>query len=221
MANFKLNSDKLMISPSILTADFMNLGAVIKELEESVDMLHFDVMDGIFVPNISIGLPVLKSVKNGANLPLDVHLMIKKPQNYVEDFASAGAGIITIHIESDCDVAATLKQIKACGKLAGLAVNPGTDVQKSFEFLKDVDMLLIMSVEPGFGGQKFIESALNKVEMAKAEISRQNLEISIQVDGGIDEFYAAKAKAAGANILVAGSYIINSDDMQAAIKSLK
>lgn len=221
MSNFSLNSKDLLISPSILTADFMNLGAVVKELQNSVDMLHFDVMDGIFVPNISIGLPVLKSVKNGTNLPLDVHLMIEKPQNYIEDFANAGADIITIHLESDCDVADTLRKIRTCGKLAGLAVNPKTDVKKAFKFLPMLDMLLVMSVEPGFGGQSFIEDSLEKISLAKAEIDRLELNVSIQVDGGINEIYAEKVKTAGANILVAGSYIINSNDMHSAIKSLK
>ena len=221
MVELKLKSNEIKISPSILTADFMNLGDVVKQLETSVDMLHFDVMDGLFVPNISIGLPVLKSVAAGTNLPLDVHLMIAKPQNYIENFANAGADIITIHFESNCDVSATLRQIKNCGKLAGLAINPGTDVEKTFQYLDEIDMLLIMSVEPGFGGQKFIENALEKIEKSRAEINRRSLNISIQVDGGINELWAQKVKTAGANIIVAGSYIINSANMQGAIQSLK
>lgn len=210
------------ISPSILTADFLELKGVIRELEDAgVEMLHIDVMDGAFVPNISIGFPVIESLARHTELPLDVHLMIQRPQLYIEQFAKH-AERITIHCESDCNVAETLKQIRDCGVKPAISVKPKTPVSEIFKYLDMIDMVLIMSVEPGFGGQSYIPDATDKIAELRRECDRRGLNnMDIQVDGGINLNTAAIAAAAGANILVAGSAIINADDIKQAVSKIR
>ncbi len=210
------------ISPSILTCDFLELKGVLKELEEAgVELLHIDVMDGAFVPNISIGFPIIDSIAKHTDLPLDVHLMIEKPQLYIERFAKH-AERITIHVESDCDVAATLKQIRDCGVKAAVSVKPKTPVSEIYPYLDMIDMVLIMSVEPGFGGQSYIHSATDKIKELRAECDKRGLfDMDIQVDGGINFETAPLAAHAGANILVAGSAICNASDMKKAVAEIR
>lgn len=209
------------ISPSVLTADFLTLADSIKNLEAAgVDMLHLDVMDGIFVPNISFGNPVIKSIKAHTKLPLDVHLMIDRPHRYIEDFAKY-ADILGFHYEAGSDNAQTLKKIRELGCKSCITVKPATEVEKVFELLPLCDMVLVMSVEPGFGGQKFMLEALDKISALRAECKRQNLSVDIEVDGGINGETAPKAVAAGANVLVAGNYIFSADDMSAKVKEIK
>lgn len=209
------------ISPSVLTADFLNLKEDIKKLEDSgTDMLHLDVMDGIFVPNISFGVPVIKSVKQHTHLPLDVHLMIDRPHRYIKEFCKY-ADILGFHYEAGSDVAATLKEIRANGVKACLTIKPATAPEKIFEFLPLCDMVLVMSVEPGFGGQKFMPSALSKLETLKKECARQGLSIDLEVDGGINAETAPQAVKAGANVLVAGNYVFSAENMVEKIKEIK
>lgn len=208
------------VSPSVLTADFLTLKDDIKRLEESgVDMLHLDVMDGIFVPNISFGVPVIKSIKKHSTVPMDVHLMIDRPHRYIEQFASV-ADILGFHYEAGSDVAETLKKIRELGCKSCLTIKPKTSAEEIFEFLPLCDMVLVMSVEPGFGGQSFMPSALPKLEALRAEINRQGLNVDLEVDGGINEETAPLAVSAGANVLVAGSYLF-SPEMQARTAYLK
>ena len=210
------------ISPSILTADFLELKGVVRQLEDAgVEMLHIDVMDGDFVPNISIGFPVIDSLARHTELPLDVHLMIQRPQLYIKRFAK-NAERITIHYESDCDVAATLKQIHDCGVKAAISVKPKTPVSEIYPYLDMVEMVLIMSVEPGFGGQSYIPDATEKIRELRAECDRRGLtDMDIQVDGGINKETAVMVKRAGANNLVAGSYVFKADNKKQAINSLR
>lgn len=211
----------VQISPSILTADFTQLGEAIKKLEQAqVEMLHIDVMDGIFVPNISIGLPVCESIFNATKLPLDVHLMIVKPQLYVEKFAKY-AERISIHYESDCDVRETLRQIREAGAIPSVTIKPATPAEAIFDLLDEVGMVLVMSVEPGFGGQSYIPSATDKIAAIRAECDRRGLNVDIQVDGGINMTTAPIAAKAGANILVAGSAIFNAEDMPKAVAQMR
>ena len=210
------------ISPSILTADFLRLEEVVRELEAAgVDMLHIDVMDGAFVPNISIGFPVIESLAKHTDLPLDVHLMIERPQLYIDRFAKH-AERITIHCESDCDAAETLRQIRDCGVKAAVSVKPKTPISEIYEYLDLVDMVLIMSVEPGFGGQSYIHSATDKIAELRHECNCRGLfDMDIQVDGGINFDTAPEAAKAGANILVAGSAICNAPDMKEAVAKIR
>jgi ribulose-phosphate 3-epimerase len=211
----------IKISPSILTADFTELGAAVRRLEAAeVEMLHIDVMDGIFVPNISIGFPVVESLKKHTDLPLDVHLMITRPQLYVEKFAKY-AERISIHYESDCDVRGTLRKIAAAGCKPSVTIKPATPAEAVFDLLDEVKMVLVMSVEPGFGGQSYIPSATDKIAALRAEIDRRGLQVEIQVDGGINLATAQQAAAAGADILVAGSSLFNAADMTAAAAELR
>ena len=206
------------ISPSILTADFLELKEVVRQLEEAgVEMLHIDVMDGDFVPNISIGFPVIDSLARHTELPLDVHLMIQRPQLYIERFAK-NAERITIHSESDCDVAATLKQIHDCGVKAAISVKPKTPVSEIYPYLDMVEMVLIMSVEPGFGGQKFMPSSIAKCEyLAKKKQELGLEELIIEVDGGISASNSRLLFDAGAEALVAGSSVFGAPDPEQAI----
>lgn len=199
---------KCILAPSILAADFKNLAAQMKETEENgAEYLHFDVMDGVFVPSISFGMPVLKSIKNGTNQFVDAHLMITEPIRYVEEFVKAGADLITIHLEACEDVHATLKKIRECGVKAGISICPDTPVSVLEEYAEEVDMILIMSVHPGFGGQKFIENSLDKIRETREMLTAKGLDLDIQVDGGIYTTNVREVLDAGANVIVAGSAV--------------
>ncbi len=211
-----------ILAPSMLSADFKELGKEIQAIEENgAKYLHFDVMDGIFVPSISFGMPVLKSIRSGTNLVCDVHLMITEPIRYVEDFAKAGADLITIHLEACEDVDATIAKIKECGCKVGISIKPNTPVSALQPYLEKVDMILIMSVEPGFGGQKFIPSSLEKIAETKAMIDKNGLSVDIQVDGGIYTHNVEEVLKAGANIIVAGSAVFNGDTKQNTIDMME
>ena len=211
-----------ILAPSMLSADFKELGKEIQTIEENgAKYLHFDVMDGIFVPSISFGMPVLKSIRSGTNLVCDVHLMITEPIRYVEDFAKAGADLITIHLEACEDVDATIDKIKACECKVGISIKPNTPVSTLQPYLDKVDMILIMSVEPGFGGQKFIPSSLEKISETKAMIDANGLSVDIQVDGGIYTHNVEEVLKAGANIIVAGSAVFNGDTKQNTIEMME
>lgn len=209
------------LSPSVLTSDFLTLKDVIPQFEASgVDMLHLDVMDGIFVPNISFGVPVIKSIKAHTNIPLDVHLMIDRPHRYIKEFASV-ADWLGFHFEAGSDVAATLKEIRDLGCKSCLTIKPKTAPEEIFEFLPLCDMVLVMSVEPGFGGQKFMPDSLPKIKAIKAEAERQELDIDIEIDGGINAETAPLAVEAGATVLVAGNYIFSAEDIPSTVKTIK
>lgn len=209
----------VILAPSILSADFKELGKEIRLIEENgAKYLHFDVMDGIFVPNISFGMPVLKSIRPGTNLVCDVHLMITEPIRYVEEFVKAGADIITIHLEACEDVDATIAKIKDCGCKVGLSISPDTPVSELERYIEKVDMILIMSVYPGFGGQKFIPAALDKLAETRAMLDAKGLQVDLQVDGGITVHNVEDVMKAGANIVVAGSSVF-SGDVEANMKN--
>lgn len=209
------------ISPSVLTADFLTLKDDIKKLEDAgTDMLHLDVMDGIFVPNISFGVPVIRSIKRHTKLPLDVHLMIDRPHRYIKQFAEV-SDFLGFHYEAGSDVAETLKEIRSYGCKACLTIKPCTPPEEIFEFLPLCDMVLVMSVEPGFGGQKFMPEALSKLSALRDEISKRVLDILLEVDGGINAETAPLAARAGADVLVAGNYVFSSDDMKATVREIK
>lgn len=210
----------VLISPSVLTSDFLNLREDIIRLEKSgADMLHLDVMDGNFVPNISFGVPVIKSIKKYANIPLDVHLMIDKPHRYIKDFAAV-ADYLGFHFEAGSDSEALLKEIKELGCKACLTIKPCTEPKEIFHLLPLCDMVLVMSVEPGFGGQSFMPDALRKLSVLRDEITAKGYNVLLEVDGGINRQTAADAVKAGANILVAGSFLF-SEQMEENISFLK
>lgn len=201
-----------VLSPSILAADFKVLGQEMKKTEENgAAYIHFDVMDGMFVPSISFGMPVLASIHDATEQFMDVHLMVQEPIRYVEAFQKAGADNVTVHLEACEDVKTTLDKIHACGMKAGLAVNPETDVKELVPYLEDVEMILIMSVHPGFGGQKFIPESLDKIRAVRAMLNEKNLETDIQVDGGIYVENVREVLDAGANVIVAGSAVFRGD----------
>lgn len=209
------------ISPSVLTADFLTLKEDIKKLESAgADMLHLDVMDGIFVPNISFGVPVIKSIKSHTKLPLDVHLMIDRPHRYIKEFAEY-SDWLGFHYEAGSDVAALLKEIRSFGCRACLTIKPCTAAAEVFEYLPLCDMVLVMSVEPGFGGQKFMPSALEKLSALREECRARGLNTELEVDGGINAETAPLAVKAGATVLVAGNYIFSAEDMGARIAEIK
>ena len=211
----------IKISPSVLTADFLTLSDKLKEFERSgVDMVHLDVMDGQFVPNISFGVPVIKSIKEHTDLPLDIHLMIDRPHRYLDDFLKY-ADILSFHYEAGSDNKETLKRIREAGVRSCITIKPATKAEDIFDLLDFCDMVLVMSVEPGFGGQKFMPEALEKLSALKEEIKRRNLDIDLEVDGGIIAETAKSAVSAGANVLVAGSFIFSSEDTEKTVKYLK
>lgn len=210
------------IAPSILSADFSKLGEEIKEVERGgADYIHVDVMDGHFVPNITIGPLIVDSIRPITKLPLDVHLMIENPDQYIEDFAKAGADYITVHVEACRHLHRTIHLIKSLGVKAGVVLNPATPVQLIEPIIEDLDMVLLMSVNPGFGGQKFISSVLSKIKNVKEISDQKGLNLEIEVDGGVNEETAALCVEAGATVLVAGSAVFNQTDRGEAISRLK
>ena len=212
------------IAPSLLSADFAKLGEEAAEVKSAgADYLHFDVMDGLFVPNISIGLPVLKSLRKATDMPIDVHLMIERPIRYVGDFCKAGADLLTFHIESDTEenIHAAIAATKALGKKAGITLKPGTPAKAILPFIKEVDLALVMTVEPGFGGQTLMYDQLPKIKQIREYIDTIAPDVELEVDGGVDAKTAAFCIEAGAEVLVAGSAVFGKADHAAAIQAIK
>ncbi len=217
-----MNTNKIMVSPSILAADHANIQQEIERVNRSgADWVHVDIMDGVFVPNMSFGFPIVKASKKHSQLPLDVHLMIVNPQNYIQEFINAGADILTIHYEAVNHLHRAIWQIKNAGAKAGVALNPSTPVSMLEEIIQDVDLVLIMTVNPGFGGQKFIENSYSKIMRCKELILKRNSHALIEVDGGVESHNAAKLINAGVDVMVAGSYIFGSEDYAQKVKLLK
>ena len=213
---------KTKISASVLSADLMNFGDEIRRLEENdIDMLHFDVMDGVFVNNITYGLPVLEAVRKQTDLTLDVHLMITDPLKYAERFAKFGADIISFHLESESDAMETISAIKKAGAKAALAIKPATPAEAVFDYLPYLDMVLVMTVEPGFGGQSIIPETIEKVRVIREKLDLLGMYTPIQVDGGINDKTAPDAIRAGADVLVSGSYLFKAADIAKAAQLIK
>lgn len=213
---------RALIAPSILSADFNNLGRDIEMINQSEsDYIHFDVMDGVFVPNISFGIPVIEHVNKIAQKPLDVHLMIVDPDKFIEPFVQAGATILTVHYEACRHLHRTIQLIKSCGIKASVSLNPHTPVAVLEDIIADLDMVLLMSVNPGFGGQKFIENTYKKVEQLRNMIDKTNADCLIEIDGGVNYETGKKLLDVGANVLVAGSFVFGAENPKEMIKGLK
>lgn len=216
------NKNEILIAPSVLACDFSKAGEDVRRIDEAgADIIHLDIMDGHFVPNISFGPDVVGSLRSYTDLPFDVHLMIENPIEYIERFALAGADIITFHVESKSNISETIEKIKEHGVKAGLVVKPNTDISEVFPYLDSLYMVLIMTVEPGFGGQKFMEPMMDKVKRLKEEIENRRLDVLIEVDGGINENTAKISALAGANVCVAGTSVFNAPNAKEAICKLK
>ncbi|AWK51324.1 ribulose-phosphate 3-epimerase [Clostridium beijerinckii] len=210
------------IAPSILSADFSKLGEDIERIDKGgADFIHIDVMDGSFVPNISFGLPVIKSIRNRTDKVFDVHLMINNPSNYIDDFIEVGADIITVHYEADKHIDRTINYIKSKGKKAAISLNPGTPTSVLKDLIVNLDMVLIMSVNPGYGGQKFIPYCLDKIREIKEISNKVNPSLLIEVDGGVDKTNVKEVIEAGANVIVAGSAVFNGGEISDNIKALR
>ena len=216
------HTSMIEIAPSILSADFARLADEIAAVERAgASLLHVDVMDGRFVPNITIGLPVVKAISRATRLPIDAHLMIVEPGQYAEQFVKAGAQMVSIHLEADAHAHRTLSAIRAAGAQAGIAINPGTSLSALDEVLKFADYVLLMSVNPGFGGQAFIPQSLEKLRRLRKMIEERGLKARIEIDGGIDSDNIAEVAAAGAEIIVSGSAIFGADDPAVALRELR
>lgn len=212
----------VMLSPSILSADFKKLGEDIQNLDRyGADLIHIDVMDGMFVPNISFGIPIIKSIRDITKLPFDVHLMIEEPSRFIEDFVKAGSDIITIHYEAEKHLDRTINYIKSFGVKAGISLNPATPVSAIKHLIKEVDMVLIMSVNPGFGGQKYIDYCSEKIKEVKELANQFNPTLLIEVDGGIGTDNISEVVKSGANVIVAGSAVFNNGELEKNIRNLK
>ena len=217
-----MTEKNILVSASILGCDLANIESEIKRIEKAgADFVHFDVMDGVFVDNISFGLPVLKSAKTKTNLPFDVHLMITEPEKYIAEFAKAGADIITFHSEAAKDIKKCIDICRKNGCKVGISVKPNTPASEVFPFLGEINMVLVMTVEPGFGGQGFLPFTLEKIEQIRKRADELSLDIDIQVDGGITDKTCKDVKKSGANILVAGTYLFKADNMKKAVELLK
>ena len=217
-----VNTRTIEIAPSILSSDFSRLGQEIEAVERGgADILHVDVMDGHFVPNITIGLPVVKSIAASTKLPIDAHLMITEPGRYAAQFVAAGARMVSVHAEADAHLHRTLSSIKAAGGEAGVVINPATPIVAVEEALDFADYILVMSVNPGFGGQQFISTSLDKVRRLRRLINERGLNVRIEIDGGIDRTNIAEVVAAGAEIIVAGSAIFGFPDPEVAVRELR
>lgn len=212
----------IKIAPSILAADFSKLGEEVRDVEKAgADWIHIDVMDGHFVPNISFGAVVMEAIRPLTKLPFDVHLMIENADRYIEDFAKAGADYITVHVEASPHLHRTIQLIRSFGVKPGVVLNPHTPVESILPILEDIDLVLFMTVNPGFGGQKFIESVIPKVEQLSKVIKEKGLSVDIEIDGGINEETIVACAKAGANVFVAGSAIYGKEDRTAALQSIK
>ncbi|MBO8484533.1 MAG: ribulose-phosphate 3-epimerase [Bacteroidetes bacterium] len=210
-----------LIAPSMLSADFLHLEKDIRTVNSCADIFHLDIMDGVLVPNISYGFPVVEAIASKAEKPMDAHLMIIRPEKYVERFAQTGVSMLSAHLEAMEDPVSVMGQIRSYGIKAGIAFNPDIPVEKVFPYLDSCDFVLVMSVFAGFGGQKFIEATFGRVQALKAEILRRGLDVKIEVDGGVSPANSAALAEAGADILVAGSAVFRSDDPAAAVSAMR